>query len=51
VPLYEAKLLAGSLLPLAMGLAFFARARYRARRAGAGLLGLAVEEGGASEAQ
>jgi amino acid transporter len=50
VPLYEAKLLAGSLLPLAMGLAFFARARYRARRAGAGLLEFVTEDSGASKA-
>jgi len=35
VPWYHAKLLAGSLLPLAMGLAFFARARYRARHTAA----------------
>jgi len=28
---YEVKLLGGSLLPLALGLAFFARARRRAR--------------------
>jgi amino acid transporter len=49
VPLYEAKLLAGSLLPLAMGLALFARARYRARRAGAGPLEFAARESGASK--
>jgi hypothetical protein len=31
---YEVKLLAGSILPLAVGLAFFLRARRRARRIG-----------------